>query len=102
MSILLLPGSTDNWISPGVNQRRFVKFPAGDFAFLVSVEAEIGEFQSCALFSPMNKFSTQSEATLTARASLVGLLSAPPSAAPPVDKAVDKPALSRRRFFAMR
>lgn len=104
MSILLLPGSTDNWISPGVNQRRFVKFPAGDFAFLVSVEAEIGEFQSCALFSPMNKFSTQSEATLTARASLVGLLSAPPSAAGVLGSEPNnpKPALSRRRFFAMR
>ena len=32
MSILLLPGSQENWVSAGQNKRRFVKFPAGDFA----------------------------------------------------------------------
>ncbi|MDZ4251640.1 MAG: [NiFe]-hydrogenase assembly chaperone HybE [Sulfuritalea sp.] len=77
MSLLLLPGSSENWVSTGENKRRFVKFPAGDFAFLGSAEAELGEYQSCPLFSPMGKFSSQSEATLTARASLIALLTAP-------------------------
>jgi [NiFe] hydrogenase assembly HybE family chaperone len=103
MSILLLPGSTENWISAGVNKRRFVKFPAGDFAFLGGVEAELGEYQSCPLFSPMDKFTTQLEATQTARASLIGLLSAPATEPTPgMEKKVGKPALSRRRFFTMR
>ena len=101
MSLLLLPGSPDNWVSTGENKRRFVKFPAGDFAFLGSVEPELGEYQSCSLFSPMGKFSTQSEATMTARASLLGLL-APPVAAPAPGKEPQEPKLSRRRFFALR
>ena len=103
MSILLLPGSNENWVSAGQNKRRFVKFPAGDFAFLGGLEAELGEYQSCALFSPMDKFTNQRDATQTARASLMGLLSAPPAAGKAKEeKAADQPSLSRRRFFAMR
>ena len=105
MSILLLPGSGEDWVSTGENKRRFVKFPAGDFAFLGSAEAELGEYQSCALFSPMDRFASQTEATQTARASLIGLLSAPPVAAeatPRQAEASDQPDLSRRRFFALR
>ena len=103
MSILLLPGSQDNWVSAGQNKRRFVKFPAWDFPFLGGAEAELGEYQSCSLFSPMDKFSTQLEATQTARASLIGLLSAPAAApAGGKEKPIEKPSLSRRRFFALR
>ena len=104
MSLLLLPGSIENWIAVGENKRRFVKFPAGDFAFLGSDEVELGEFQSCSLFSPMDKFANQFEATMTARASLIGLLtSSKPTPAPPKPgKGADTPALSRRRFFALR
>ena len=103
MSILLLPGSSENWVSTGDNKRRFVKFPAGDFAFLGSLEPELGEYQSCSLFSPMDRFANQQDATMTARASLIGLLSEPPAPTTPADtKKADKPALSRRRFFAMR
>jgi [NiFe] hydrogenase assembly HybE family chaperone len=103
MSMLLVPGAVDNWVSTGENKRRFINFPAGDFAFLGSVEDELGEFQSCSLFSPMGKFSTQSEASMTARASLLGLL-APVAAAPDpkAEKGVQEPALSRRRFFTLR
>ena len=103
MSILLLPGGTMNWVSTGDNKRRFVKFPAGDFAFLGGVEPELGEYQSCSLFSPMDRFTTQMDATMTARSSLIGLLSAPPAqTAPGEEKLASKPTLSRRRFFAMR
>ena len=103
MSILLLPGSSENWISTGDNKRRFVKFPAGDFAFLGSVEPELGEYQSCSLFSPMDRFTNRQDATLTARASLIGLLTAAPAQAPPGNEnTTDKTGLSRRRFFALR
>ena len=104
MSMLLVPGSVENWVSTGENKRRFVKFPSGDFAFLGSEEVELGEYQSCPLFSPMGKFSSQSEATMTARASLVALLTAPQQAqaAPKTDKQADEPSLSRRRFLALR
>ena len=117
MSVLLVPGSADNWVWTGENKRRFVSFPAGEFAFLGSEEAELGEFQSCSLFSPMGRFANQVEAAMTARASMVALLTAPPApeapAAPPMavvrqapgaPKAPvigDRPALSRRGFFSL-
>lgn len=99
MSALLLPGSDADWVSTGENKRRFVRFPVGDLAFLGSDEPELGEYQSCSLFSPMDKFSTQSEAVMTARASMLALL-APP--APPVTgtpSGASSP--SRRRFLAL-
>ena len=104
MSMLLVPGSAENWVSAGENKRRFVKFPAGDFAFLGSEEAELGEYQSCPLFSPMGKFSTQSEATMTARASMIAVLMPvqQSQAAPKARKQADEPSLSRRRFLALR
>ena len=104
MSLLLLPGGNENWVTTGENKRRFVKFPAGDFAFLGSTEAELGEYQSCPLFSPMGKFSSQSEATMTARASLIALLTAPQQSpkTPAEEKAAGEPSLSRRRFLALR
>lgn len=105
MNVLLVPGSAENWVSTGDNQRRFVKFPAGDFAFLGSEEPELGEYQSCPLFSAMGQFSSQSQAVMTARASLVGLLSSAhsPSAAPKaVAQAPGLPSLSRRRFLGVR
>lgn len=111
MSLLLVPGQREEWASVGDNKRRFVKFPAGDFAFLGGEEPELGEFQSCALFSPMSRFATQSDAVLTARASLIALLqpvAAPATAAeeqPPVaagEKPADQPSLSRRRLFGLR
>ena len=104
MSMLLVPGSSESWVSTGDNQRRFVKFPAGDFAFLGSEEVELGEYQSCPLFSPMGKFSTQSEATMTARASMIALLTPAQQsrAAPAAQKQASEPSLSRRRFLALR
>ena len=122
MSLLLLPGSADDWVLAGDNQRRFLKFPAGDFAFLDSHEDDLGTFQTCSLFSPMGSFSSQAQATQTARASLLALMapqaqaSAPQAVAQPSPVAVlrpDAPAapdarvppdgtLSRRGFFTLR
>ncbi len=103
MSLLLLPGGTGHWSSTGGNQRRFVKFPAGDFAFLGGEEAELGEYQSCALFSPMAQFACHDDAAQTASAVLRGLLTHPPApAAPDMSRAPREPALSRRGFLALR
>jgi [NiFe] hydrogenase assembly HybE family chaperone len=102
MSVLLLPGQEAGWQSVGDNQRRFVTFPAGDFAFLGSVEPEIGEFQSCALFSVMGQFANQNEAVLTARASLMALLQPVKPAAAEEKKNPDEPSLSRRRLLGLR
>lgn len=77
MSLLLLPGSSGTWISAPGNERVFHRFPAGDLAFLGSEEPEIGEYQSCSLFSPMTQFGSQSDAVLTAHAALIALIRAP-------------------------
>ncbi len=104
MSILLVPGSAENWLATGENKRRFIRFPAGDFAFLGGAEVELGDYQSCSLFSPMGKFTTQSDAVMTARASLIGLLTPPKAAQSPSKavKAADEPVLARRRFLTLR
>ncbi|OGB58123.1 MAG: hypothetical protein A2503_07635 [Burkholderiales bacterium RIFOXYD12_FULL_59_19] len=107
MSLTLLPGNTQGWVSVGVNKRRFIKFPAGDFAFLSGHEDELGEYQSCSLFSPMNKFSSQFEAVQTARAALIGLLTEPVPASekttePAAKNAMQDKVMSRRGFFALR
>ena len=74
MSLLLVPGSDRDWISVTDNSRRFINFSTGDFAFLGGDEAELGEYQSCPLFSPMERFAAQPEAVMTARAAMLGLL----------------------------
>lgn len=101
MSVVLVPGQEAGWQSVGDNQRRFIEFPAGTFAFLGSEEPEIGEFQSCALFSVMGQFEMQSDAVVAARASLMALLK--PVSEPVSERETpDQPSLSRRRFFGLR
>jgi [NiFe] hydrogenase assembly HybE family chaperone len=103
MSMLLVPGNSENWVSTGDNKRRFVRFPAGDFAFLGSAEMELGEYQSCPLFSPMGQFSSQSEATMTAGGKLTAGRPVPrPARAAAAEKPAGEPSLSRRRFLALR
>ncbi len=100
MSVVLVPGRAEAWESVGDNQRRFIRFPSGDFAFLGSDEPEVGEFQSCALFSPMGRFATQHEAVMTARAAVIALLHSAVESKPA--ETADQPSLSRRRFLALR
>jgi [NiFe] hydrogenase assembly HybE family chaperone len=98
MSLLLLPGTSSTWIAATENERIFHRFPAGDFAFLGGEEPEIGEYQSCALFSPMSQFASQSDAVLTAHAALLALIRAPEEPASQLaQKALSSPA--RRKFL---
>ena len=102
LSVLLVPGRADGWDMPGANQRRFVKFPAGNIAFLGNEEPELGEFQSCALFSSMAQFRSQSEAVQAARAALLALFKSPDEQPPPpTDKPSESSTLSRRRLFGL-
>jgi [NiFe] hydrogenase assembly HybE family chaperone len=106
MSMTLVPGKTKGWESVAVNRRRFIHFPAGDFAFLGGQEVELGEYQSCSLFSPMDRFANQLEAVQTARAAMIGLLTAPVeegSVGPAARAATTSLAkgMSRRGFFAL-
>lgn len=78
MSVMLLPGAQAPWTTVPELKRREVTFPFGKLAFLGTTEPGLGEYQSCSLFSPMEKFATQAQAVETARASLLALLAPPP------------------------
>ncbi|MBI4989833.1 MAG: [NiFe]-hydrogenase assembly chaperone HybE [Rhodocyclales bacterium] len=109
MNLVLVPGVSESWQSVPPGQRLFRKFPSGDFAFLGSDEAEVGEFQSCSLFSPMAQFADQASARDVAHAALAALQRAPTSAQPtiaPNDGALEDPKqaalerpMSKREFL---
>jgi len=107
MNLVLVPGNADAWQSVAPGQRLFRKFPSGDFAFLGSIEPEVGEFQSCSLFSPMAQFSDQAGAREVARAALEALQGEPAAAPPapakeafedPKQAALERP-MSKREFL---
>ncbi|CAG0941377.1 MAG: hypothetical protein EFKGCFLK_01343 [Rhodocyclaceae bacterium] len=97
MNLVLAPGAAETWRSVAPGQRLFRKFPSGDFAFLGSVEPEVGEFQSCSLFSPMGQFSDQAGAREVARAAFEAL-QRDPAAVPqaPAKEAFEDPKRAAR------
>ncbi len=109
MNLVLVPGSADTWQSVAPGLRLFRKFPSGDFAFLGSVEPEVGEFQSCSLFSPMGQFADQAGAREVALAALAALQDEPAALpqAPtqqafedPKQAALERP-MSKREFLGV-
>lgn len=101
MSLLLVPGAGE-WQAVRELQRRFVRFPYGQLALLHGEEPQLGEFQSCALFSPMGAFASQDDAIATAVATIDALLAPPPA---PVAIAPAKreppPSAARRRLLGL-
>lgn len=85
LNLVLVPGDRASWRAVGEGQRVFHRFAAGDFAFLGGDEPEVGAFQCCSLYSPVDLFETQDAARETARAALAMLhveRSAAPAAVP--------------------
>jgi [NiFe] hydrogenase assembly HybE family chaperone len=91
MNLVLAPGMAESWQSVAPGARLFRRFPAGDFAFLGTHEDEVGEFQTCSLFSPMDRFASQDEARAVALAALVALQTEAVGAAPPARHAFEDP-----------
>jgi [NiFe] hydrogenase assembly HybE family chaperone len=77
MNLVLVPGREEGWQSVADGARIFRRFPAGDYAFLGGSEPELGEYQTCALFSPMDRFVDQDSACAVAQAALPLLYAAP-------------------------
>ena len=109
LNLVLVPGEDASWQGVAPGKRLFRKFPSGDFAFLGSIEPEVGEFQSCSLFSPMSQFADQDGARAVALAALEALLREPaaaqaaiaPNAAAlenPKQAALERP-MSKREFL---
>lgn len=102
MNLILLPAKDED--SSVGHERLFYRFPAGDFAFLRGREPEIGEYHSCALFSPMSQFADQESVRAVAEAALAALF-APARTSPKERTGRDgrSPAearLSRRGFLS--
>jgi len=95
MSLMRLPASGDHWVGTPEGVRLMLRYPAGEFAFLGGVEPEIGEYQSCSLFTSMEQFPDQETVRLTARASRLALLQPPPAPA----REATAPASPARRGF---
>jgi [NiFe] hydrogenase assembly HybE family chaperone len=59
MNLVLVPADQCEWKPVADGERVFRRFASGDYAFLGGWEPEVGEYQSCALFSPMDQFADQ-------------------------------------------
>lgn len=74
MNAMLLPGAEGAWAPAAVGAVREHRLPSGTYAFIRGREPELGEYESCSLFSPMFQFETQEAARATAQAALQALL----------------------------
>lgn len=81
LNLVLVPGDASTWRAATEGDRVFHHLGAGDFAFLGACEPELGDFQSCSLFSPMPDFVDQASACATALAALRMLQVDQPAAA---------------------
>ena len=111
MNLLLLPGDgvadgegevAARWPAVRTGEYAQFAFPAGVMSFLAGREAEIGDFLSCSLFSPMFEFAEHEVARQTAEACLTALFDpalagGKPTAAP--EQAEAPTPVSKRDFL---
>jgi [NiFe] hydrogenase assembly HybE family chaperone len=102
MNLVLVPGAEAGWRSVADGARVFHRFPSGEYAFLGGREDEVGEFQTCALFSPMDRFTDQATARAVAVAAREALLRPPAiRAAPKREEKPQAPVMSKRRLLGL-
>jgi [NiFe] hydrogenase assembly HybE family chaperone len=76
MNLVLMPRERAHWHAIAARESRHYVFPAGVFEFIGVVDAELGDFQACSLFSPMFEFADAPSAHATALAALDALFDA--------------------------
>jgi len=102
MNLMLLPRVAAHWHPIPERESRHFVFPAGVFEFIGAVDAELGNYLACSLFSPMFEFDDMAAACDTAAAALQALFDpAHRGAGPAVEAATpaEAPALSKRAFL---
>lgn len=73
MNLLLLPQDPAQWRHVRYGDALAYELPAGVFEFISARDAQLGDYQSCSLFSPMFEFGDQDGARATAAAALDAL-----------------------------
>lgn len=66
MNLMLLPCDPAAWQPLAQGAKRRYRFPAGDYEFVGANDADVGEYQSCSLFSPLLEFDDHETARLVA------------------------------------
>ena len=73
MNLMLLPDADEAWLQVRDGESVAYALPAGVFEFISAREAQLGAYQSCSLFSPMDGFADQDGARAVALAALAAL-----------------------------
>ena len=73
MNLVLLPRERAHWQTLSVGAKRKLRFPAGVYEFIGADVPDIGEHQTCSLFSPMQAFDDHAAACQVARLALDAL-----------------------------
>jgi [NiFe] hydrogenase assembly HybE family chaperone len=74
MNLVLLPRVQSRWQSLRPGDKRKLQFPAGVYEFIGASDAQVGEYQTCSLFSPMQQFESHTAARLVAQLARQALL----------------------------
>ena len=106
MNLMLLPDDAAAWQRLPPRAALGYVLPAGVFEFIGGHEPQLGDYQSCSLFSPVFEFADQDGARATALAALEALFDTAahagaegPTTAAPAPGAAPAPAAMTKRDF---
>ncbi len=74
MNVVMLPRDDENWSNSQVGQKKNFQFPSRSYRFMANKINGIGPCHTHSLYSPMNQFSSHSQAVNSAHAFLNGLM----------------------------
>ena len=83
INLMLLPRDPAAWHPVRAGEKRRYDFPAGRFDFIDAVDAMVGEYRMCSLFSPALEFEDHAAAALVAKLAREALFD--PAHAAPAD-----------------
>lgn len=99
MNLVLMPGPEDDWHRFRTGEKHNFTFPSGTYEFVFNQRPSTGPYFACSLFSPMEEFSSQLQATDTARMVMAALFD-PASRAEEDDRAGEIRALREAEMTA--
>lgn len=109
-SLLCLPGPQGFWPDVAAGEKYSWEFPSGTYEFVVAVDANLGPYHQCPLFTGVQHFTSLEEARLTALAVMLALekpqIDPVPAASNPESEPVGaesstQPQRSRRAFLGL-